>query len=63
VLSGPAVERINASEIKEVIVSNSIPATEATKQSTKIKSLSIAPLLARAVQSIHEETSVSILFG
>jgi len=63
VLSGPAIDRINGSELKEVIVSNSIPATEATKQSPKIKILSIAPLLARAVQSIHEETSVSILFG
>jgi len=63
VLSGPAVERIESSELREVIISNSIPPSEATKQSTKIRALSIAPLLARAVQSIHEETSVSILFG
>ncbi len=62
VLSGPAVERIEASELKEVILSNSIPLCEAARKSKKFRSLSIAPLLARAVQSIHEETSVSILF-
>ncbi len=63
VLSGPAVERIEASNLKEVIVSNSIPPTAETKASSKIRILSIAPLLARAVQAIHEETSVSGLFG
>ncbi len=62
VLSGPAVERIQESEIKEVVFSNSIPLSDKAKACRKIKSLSIAPLLARAVQSIHEETSVSILF-
>jgi ribose-phosphate pyrophosphokinase len=63
VLSGPAVERIESSELKEVVISNSIPLSEEGKGSKKIRQLSIAPLLARAVQSIHEETSVSILFG
>jgi ribose-phosphate pyrophosphokinase len=63
VLSGPAVERIDASSLKEVIVSNSIPPTVETRTSRKIRVLSIAPLLARAVQAIHEETSVSGLFG
>ena len=63
VLSGPAVEGIESSALKEVIISNSIPQTIEGKGSSKIKQLSIAPLLARAVQSIHEETSVSILFG
>ncbi|MDQ6698687.1 MAG: ribose-phosphate pyrophosphokinase [Acidobacteriota bacterium] len=62
VLSGPAVERIQESEIKEVIFSNSIPLSDKAKACRKIKALSVAPLLARAVQSIHEETSVSILF-
>ncbi|MDQ6706069.1 MAG: ribose-phosphate pyrophosphokinase [Acidobacteriota bacterium] len=62
VLSGPAVERIQESKIKEVVFSNSIPLSDKAKACRKIKSLSIAPLLARAVQSIHEETSVSILF-
>lgn len=63
VLSGPAVERIEASALKEVVFSNSIPLTEAARQCSKIRVLSIGSLLARAVQSIHEETSVSILFG
>ena len=62
VLSGPAVQRIEDSPLKEVVFTNSIPVTEEAKGSKKIKFLSVAPLLARAIQSIHEETSVSILF-
>jgi len=62
VLSGAAVQRIEESPLQEVVVTNSIPPSEETKQSPKFKSLSVAPLLARAIQSIHEETSVSILF-
>jgi ribose-phosphate pyrophosphokinase len=62
VMSGPAVERIANSQIKEVVFSNSIPLSEAAKACGKIKQLSVAHLLARAVQSIHEETSVSALF-
>ena len=62
VLSGPAVERIESSVLKEVVVTNSIPLSEAAQGSSKIKSLSIAKLLAEAIQSIHEETSVSALF-
>jgi ribose-phosphate pyrophosphokinase len=62
VLSGPAVERIRDSAITEVIFSNSIPLSEAAKACGKIRQLSVAALLARAVQSIHEETSVSMLF-
>jgi ribose-phosphate pyrophosphokinase len=62
VLSGPAVQRIRDSEIREVIFSNSIPLSEEAKACGKIRQLSVGPLLARAVQSIHEETSVSVLF-
>ena len=62
VLSGPAVERIEASPLKEVVFTNSIPLSDEARHSSKIKSLSVAPLLARAIQSIHEETSVSSLF-
>ncbi len=62
VLSGPAVDRIEASCLQEVIFSNSIPLSGRALESNRIRSLSIAPLLARAIQSIHEETSVSILF-
>jgi len=62
VLSGPAIDRIEASPLKEVVFSNSIPLSERARNSSRIRSLSIASLLARAIQSIHEETSVSILF-
>jgi ribose-phosphate pyrophosphokinase len=62
VLSGPAIDRIEASALKELVFTNSIPLSENAKNCSRIKSLSIAPLLARAIQSIHEETSVSILF-
>ena len=62
VLSGPAVERIETSELKEVVLTNSIPLREDARAAGKISVLSVAPLLARAIQSIHEETSVSSLF-
>ena len=62
VLSGPAIERISKSVIEQVVVTNTIPASEAAKNEPKIKVLSIAGLVARAIQSIHEETSVSTLF-
>jgi len=62
VLSGSAVQRIEASQISEVVVTNSIPLSEEAKRCTRIKTLSVAPLLARAIQSIHEDGSVSTLF-
>jgi ribose-phosphate pyrophosphokinase len=62
VLSGPAIGRIEDSELKELVFTNSIPLSKEAEGCSRIKSLSIAPLLARAIQSIHEETSVSILF-
>ncbi len=62
VLSGPAVERIEQSEIEEVIVTNSIPLREEADNCNRIKQLSVAPLLAKAIQSIHEDGSVSTLF-
>jgi ribose-phosphate pyrophosphokinase len=62
VLSGGAVDSIENSRIEEVVVTNSIPLSAAAAKCSKIHSLSVAPLLARAIQSIHEETSVSTLF-
>ncbi len=62
VLSGAAVERIDASPLRELVVSNSIPLCEMAQKSDKIRALSIGPLLARAIQSIHEGGSVSRLF-
>jgi ribose-phosphate pyrophosphokinase len=62
VLSPPSVERLEKSPIREVVLTNSIPLSEEAKASPKIRALTVAPLLARAIQSIHEETSVSTLF-
>jgi ribose-phosphate pyrophosphokinase len=61
-LSGGAINRISQSALTEVVVTNTIPLSEAGRNEPKIKVLSIAGLIARAIQSIHEETSVSRLF-
>lgn len=63
VLSGPAAERIKNSRLKELIVTNTIPLREDAIATGKIKVLSIAGLLGRAIESIHMETSVSTLFS
>lgn len=62
VLSGRAVENISKSCIREVIVTNTIPLNEEARREPKIRVLTIAGLIGRAIQSIHEETSVSKLF-
>jgi ribose-phosphate pyrophosphokinase len=62
VLSGPAVENVSKSPITEVVVTNTIPLSEEARKECKIKVLTIAGLIGRAIQSIHEETSVSKLF-
>lgn len=62
VLSGPAIERLTDSPIQELVVTNSIPLTPAGAACGKIKVMSIAPLLARGIQSIHEGGSISTLF-
>ena len=62
VFSGSAVERIEASPLSEMVVTDSIPATEVVKKSTKIKQLPIAHLLGEAILRISEERSVSSLF-
>jgi len=62
VLSGPAVENISQSCIKEVVVTDTIPLTDEARKEPKIVVRSIAGLIGRAIQSIHEETSVSKLF-
>lgn len=62
VLSGPAVDRIAHSSLHELVVTNSIPLKPEAEACGKIRTLSVAPLLARAIQSIHEGGSVSTLF-
>ncbi|MFS0673861.1 ribose-phosphate diphosphokinase [Ornithinibacillus sp. 179-J 7C1 HS] len=61
VLSGPAIERIQNSQIKELVITNSIPLPE-EKLIDKITQLSVAPLIGEAIIRVHEEQSVSILF-
>lgn len=61
VLSGPAIERIESSKIKELVITNSIP-LETDKYIDKIHQLSVAPLIGEAIIRVHEMESVSVLF-
>jgi len=62
ILAGPAIERVSKSDLKELIVTNSIPLDDAKKISV-IKQLSVAGLLAEAIFRIHNNESVSSLFS
>jgi ribose-phosphate pyrophosphokinase len=62
VLSGRACEALAESEIERIVTTNTIPLRDTACREKKINVLSIAPLLAKAIKSIHEETSVSSLF-
>ena len=62
VFAADAVEKIRNSELQQVVTTNSIPLSDAGKRNKKIKVLSVAGLLANAIRSIHDETSVSRLF-
>lgn len=62
VLSGPAIERINDSCLKEVLVSNTIPADEKVRECQRLSVVSVARLLAEAIRRIHGDESVSSLF-
>jgi ribose-phosphate pyrophosphokinase len=62
VLSGPAIERIKASPIEEVLVTNSIPLPDDKRVAGRITVLSVGPLLGEAIRRIHDEESVSTLF-
>lgn len=62
VLSGPAMDRIEKSPIKELVVTNTIPPLKGVTQSAKIKRLSVGSLLGEAIKRIHCGESVSSLF-
>lgn len=62
VLSGPAIERINSSDIEEVVLTDTIPLGDKADQTSKVHTLSVANLLAEAIRRIHEDESVSSLF-
>ena len=62
VLSGPAVDRVAASSLKHLVVTDTIPLSPQARQCPKIVPLSVALLLARAIENIHKEDSISGLF-
>lgn len=62
VLSGPAIERLENSVIEEVIILNTIPLTDEKKKSTKIKTLSVAPIFAESIRRIHNNEPLSVIF-
>lgn len=62
VLSGPAIERLEASQIKKLVITNSVPLRDSAINCKKIEVLSVAGLLAEAIDRIHSEDSVSSLF-
>ena len=62
VLSGPAIDRIKASVLEEVVVTNSIPLTAEKRAAARLTVLTVAPLLGEAIRRIHDEESVSTLF-
>jgi ribose-phosphate pyrophosphokinase len=63
VFSGPAVDRINSSVLEHVVTTDSIQETDAVNGCDKIIHITIAPLFAKAIRRIHEESSVSVLFS
>jgi ribose-phosphate pyrophosphokinase len=62
VLSGPAIERVEKSELKELIVTDTIPLRDEAKSCSKIRQLSISELLSEAIKRIYGDDSVSSLF-
>jgi ribose-phosphate pyrophosphokinase len=62
VLSGDAVARVSSSPLEKLVITDSIPATQAVRVSNVVEQLSIAPLLAEAIRRISDESSVSSLF-
>ena len=62
VLSGPAIKRLNESELDKIVVTNTIAMDGKQKECPKLKVLTVAPLLGEAIKRIHEESSLSSLF-
>ena len=62
VLSGAAIERVNTSALKELVVTDSIEASDQARGSDKVRRISVAPLIGEAIRRIANEESVSKLF-
>ena len=63
VLSGEAVERIDASEMDELVVTDTIPLSDAAKSCSRIKQLSLDRLFAEAIRRVSNEESISAMFN
>jgi ribose-phosphate pyrophosphokinase len=63
VLSGPAIERIRNSQLDEVVITNTIPMTDAARGCSKIRQLSVAFLFAETIRRISDGESVTSLFS
>ena len=63
VLSGGAVARVTSSPLEQLVITDSIQATEAVRVAQNIQPLTVAPLIGEAMQRISLESSVSSLFG
>ncbi len=61
-LSGPAIERIEASPFTKIFVTDTIPLTPEAAACDKIEVLTVGPIMGEAIRSIYEETSISKLF-
>ena len=63
IFSGPAIERLEASSLDEVVVTNTIPLSASAQSCSKIRQLSVAPLIAETIQRIARGDSVMSLFS
>lgn len=63
ILSGSALERVRESQIKELVITNSIPLTPEKRAEPKIKQISIGYMLAKTIEAIHNHTPVSELYN
>ncbi|HEY4221093.1 MAG TPA: ribose-phosphate diphosphokinase, partial [Myxococcota bacterium] len=63
VLSGPAIERIEGSPLKELVVSDTIALRDNALASKRVRALSVAPLVAEAIKRVHTGESISTLFA
>jgi ribose-phosphate pyrophosphokinase len=62
VLSGPAIERIEGSPLKEVVVTDTIQLRGRAAECKKVRTISVAPLVAEAIKRVHTGESISTLF-
>jgi ribose-phosphate pyrophosphokinase len=62
VLSGPAIERLNNSELDELVVTDTIPLSAEARTCTKIRTLSMSRILAESIRRVSNEESISAMF-